>query len=296
MSPTAKSALLFFLILVLLFQVALLSGFYWFSRYGDAPAVAVPGSKALGQSVVPVPTLVQGAQSGESVLVSCDTEALAMAVAKVRTAVVYITGHRSSPASATPGESVSFSPMVPTGDKMGSGILFDARGYILTNNHVIANTSDLRARIFGDQENAYPCEIIAADPVLDLAVIKISAPFPFPAATLGNSDMLEVGDSVLAVGCPFNLEQSVTHGIVSDVKRDVTIDGRMYHDLLQTDAAINSGNSGGALINEDGEVIGVNVAIYAPNRVYCGVGFAIPINQAKLMMMKIKYLESGSGG
>jgi S1-C subfamily serine protease len=82
--------------------------------------------------------------------------------------------------------------------------------------------------------------------------------------------------------------------VVSDTKRSVTIDGRSYRDLIQTDAAINSGNSGGALINEAGEVVGINVAIYAPSKVYCGVGFAIPVNQAKLLLMKIKYLQAGS--
>jgi S1-C subfamily serine protease len=124
----------------------------------------------------------------------------------------------------------------------------------------------------------------------DLAVIKITPPYPLPAAVLGNSDLLKLGDEVLAIGCPFNLEQSVSHGIVSDVKRTVVIDGRTYVDLVQTDAAINSGNSGGALVNLAGEVVGINVAIYAPNRVYCGVGFAIPINRAKLLLIKGRYV------
>jgi serine protease Do len=126
---------------------------------------------------------------------------------------------------------------------------------------------------------------------VDLASIKISTSFLLPTARLGNSDMVEVTDEVMAVGCPFSLEQSVTHGIISDTSRTVDIDGRQYESLLQTDAVINSGNSGGALINLDGEVIGINVAIYAPSRVYCGVGFAIPINRAKLILMKIQYLQ-----
>jgi S1-C subfamily serine protease len=99
---------------------------------------------------------------------------------------------------------------------------------------------------------------------------------------------MEIADEVLAIGCPFSLEQSVSHGIISDTKRTVNIEGRDYVDLIQTDASVNSGNSGGPLINPAGEVIGVNVAIFAPNRVYCGVGFAIPVNRAKLFLMKIK--------
>ena len=179
---------------------------------------------------------------------------------------------------------------------MGSGIIFDPSGYILTNYHVIASTTDIRARVFGNRDNAYPCDVVLADPALDLSVLKINTGYDLPTAVLGNSDMLEAGDIILAVGCPFNLEQTVTHGVVSDVKRNVTIDGKIYRNLIQTDAAINSGNSGGALINENGEVVGVNVAIYAPNKVYCGVGFAIPINQAKLLMMRVKYIEAATGG
>ena len=103
--------------------------------------------------------------------------------------------------------------------------------------------------------------------------------------------LIEAGEEVIAIGCPFSLEQTVTHGIISDTKRTVDIDGRRYVDLIQTDAAINTGNSGGALINLSGEVVGVNVAIYAPGKVYCGIGFAIPINHAKLLLMKVRYLK-----
>jgi S1-C subfamily serine protease len=151
--------------------------------------------------------------------------------------------------------------------------------------------TDIQVSVFGDRDRRYPAQIVIFDSVADLAVIKIAPPYELPAAKLGNSDMLEVGDEVLAVGCPFNLEQSVSHGIVSDAGRTVMIDGRSYQDLIQTDAAINSGNSGGAMVSKAGEVVGINVAIYAPNSVYCGVGFAVPINRAKLLLMKVRYLS-----
>jgi len=212
-------------------------------------------------------------------LASCSSDALAKAVAKVRTAVVYITGPLASTASKK--------------DRMGSGIVFDERGYIITNHHVIADMTTINVSLFGDSSK-HVATVVYQSADDDLAVIKIPAPYPLPVVTVGNSDMVEVAEEVLAVGCPFNLEQSVSHGIVADPKRTVTIDGRTYVDLIQTDAAINSGNSGGALINKKGEVIGVNVAIYAPTGVHCGIGFAIPINRAKLLMMKVRYTNAQS--
>ncbi len=282
-----KVALLVFLAFLAAAQVVLLTGYYVLSAGG-----ALSGDHRRNlHGMWPR----SGGGGGELQFVSCSTEDMGVAVSRIRPAVVYITGHRTAYGAPLPAWGpISFSAATLAGDKMGSGVIFDPKGYILTNYHVISETTDLRASVFGDRENAYPCEIVTADPGQDLAVLKIETPHSLPKATLGNSDMLEAGDEVLAIGCPFNLEQSVTHGVVSDTKRTVTIDGRSYKDLIQTDAAINSGNSGGALINKSGEVVGINVAIYAPSKVYCGVGFAIPINQAKYLLMKIKYLEAGS--
>jgi len=244
--------------------------------------------------LAPDPPSSDAASSPGILLTSCGTEDLGVVVAKVRAAVVYIVGRKVTTDTAPSNALISFAPASLAGDKMGSGIIFDSAGYILTNYHVIAGITDIRVSIFGQQGKTFPCEIIYLDSEKDLAIIKINTGFSLPTVTLGNSDMLEAAEEVLAVGCPFSLEQSVTHGIISDTKRTVVIDGRTYRDLIQTDAAINSGNSGGALINMDGKVIGVNVAIYAPSRVYCGVGFAIPINRAKLLLMKIKYLQGES--
>ena len=269
----SKFILLFFLISLAVIQAGFFVKYY----------ILKPDNTALA--------LTTATQSSNIILTSCGTEDLGVAVAKVRSAVVYITGKKSTTAGTLPSNAlISFAPASLAGDKMGSGIIFDSSGYILTNYHVISQMTDIQVSLFGVQDKTFPGEIISLHPELDLAVIKITTNFSLSTVTLGNSDMLEVADKVMAVGCPFSLEQSVTHGIISDTKRTVDIDGRKYVDLLQTDAAINSGNSGGALINMDGDVVGINVAIYAPSGVYCGVGFAIPINRAKVLLMKIQYL------
>ena len=271
--PGIKVLLLVLLIIATVLQVVFIGGYYILTPEARS-AVAAGG----------------GAEPGVTQLTSCATEDLGVVVAKVRAAVVYITGHPATSTSAIPPKgAISFAPASLTGDRMGSGMIIDTAGYILTNYHVAASMTDIRVSLFGHQEGAYPAAVVAFDARKDLAVIRINTGFPLPVVLLGNSDMIEVADGVLAVGCPFSLEQSVSHGIVSDAKRTVTIEGRNYADLIQTDAAITSGNSGGPLVNSKGEVIGVNVAIYAPNRVYCGVGFAVPINQAELFLAKFKY-------
>ena len=262
---------LFFLLIVLaLSQIALLLGYYWVYP-GRSATAATNGLETVAIQV-------------SSSLPANDP---AVAVSRVRPAVVYITGH---PATLSPPstEGIVFTPTSLPGDKMGSGMIIDSSGYILTNYHVASVMTDIRVSLFGHEEGAYAANVIAFDAQNDLAVIKVNTGFPLPVVTLGNSDIMEIADEVLAVGCPFSLEQSISHGIISDTKRTVNIEGRDYVDLIQTDAAVNSGNSGGPLINTAGEVIGVNVAIFAPNRVYCGVGFAIPVNRAKLFLMKIK--------
>ena len=267
-----RAFFLFLLIVLTLTQMVFLAGYYLLYPEAGSEAVA------------------SGGVSGGAQLTSFATEDLGVTVARVRAAVVYITGHPATSAPALPSEGlISFTPASLTGDRMGSGMIIHPTGYILTNYHVAASMTDIRVSLFGHSEGAYPAVVVAFDAQKDLAVIKINTGFPLPVVLLGNSDMIEVADEVLAVGCPFSLEQSVSHGIVSDTKRTVNIEGRNYIDLIQTDAAVNSGNSGGPLVNLKGEVIGVNVAIYAPSRVYCGVGFAVPVNQAKQFLTKVKY-------
>ncbi|MGD8427231.1 MAG: trypsin-like peptidase domain-containing protein [Balneolaceae bacterium] len=164
---------------------------------------------------------------------------------------------------------------------VGSGILISKDGYILTNNHVIEGAIDGEIEVVLNDKRTFRGRIVGADPTTDLAVLKIDA-VGLPAITVGNSDRVEVGEWVLAIGNPFRLRSTVTAGIVSALSRDVQIinNSRRVESFIQTDAAINKGNSGGALVNTSGELIGVNTAIASQSGSYQGYGFAIPSNLA----------------
>ena len=154
----------------------------------------------------------------------------------------------------------------------GSGVIVDSAGVILTNNHVVSGGGQIMVRLADGRE--FKAFDIKTDPTTDLALLHVKSKTPLPAAKLGNSRAVEVGDWVLALGEPFGLEGTVTAGIVSAKGRGIGINER--EDYIQTDAAINPGNSGGPLVNLDGEVIGINTAISSSNGGYQGVGFAIP--------------------
>jgi Do/DeqQ family serine protease len=158
---------------------------------------------------------------------------------------------------------------------LGSGVLVDPSGYVVTNNHVISNADEVRVAMSDGRE--FTSSILLKDESLDLAILKIDAPEPFPIAPLGDSDALEVGDLVLAIGNPFGVGQTTTSGIVSALARS-HIGVNDFGFFIQTDAAINPGNSGGALVNMRGEVIGINTAIYSQSGGSIGIGFAIPAN------------------
>jgi serine protease Do len=161
---------------------------------------------------------------------------------------------------------------------LGSGVIVDSKGYIVTNNHVVEKADKIRVNLMGDPESVtYNATVVGTDAETDLAVIKIDAKKPLPAAKLGNSDSMNVGDWVLAIGSPFGLNETVTAGIVSAIGRNI-IPQRQFESFIQTDAAINPGNSGGPLVNMNGEVIGINTAIYTSGGGYQGVGFAMPSN------------------
>jgi serine protease Do len=160
---------------------------------------------------------------------------------------------------------------------LGSGVIVDRKGFILTNNHVIDQATKIQVAIDGDPTK-YSAKVVGTDQDTDLAVIKIEAARDLPVAKLGNSDGVQVGDWVLAFGSPFGLNSTVTAGIVS--AKDRTTVGKQFQRFVQTDAAINPGNSGGPLVNMAGEVIGINTAIYTGSRGFEGVGFALPSNTA----------------
>ncbi len=161
---------------------------------------------------------------------------------------------------------------------IGSGMLIDPEGHILTNNHVVAGASLIEVLL--TDGNRYTAKVIGVDPKTDLAVIQIKADGTLPHVTFGDSDKMEVGNWVVAIGHPRGLDQTVTHGIISAKHRRGILDPNSYQDYLQTDAAINPGNSGGPLLNLEGKVIGVNAAIFSESGGFEGIGFAIPSNMA----------------
>jgi len=156
---------------------------------------------------------------------------------------------------------------------LGSGVIVDRRGFILTNNHVVEQATKVQVQLNGDPTK-YNAKVVGVDEETDLAVIKIDTNKELPVAKLGNSDGVQVGDWVLAIGSPFGLNATVTAGIISAKDRGGV--GRQFQKFLQTDAAINPGNSGGPLVDLAGEVIGINTAIITGSRGYEGVGFALP--------------------
>ncbi|HSB41403.1 MAG TPA: DegQ family serine endoprotease [Methylomirabilota bacterium] len=165
---------------------------------------------------------------------------------------------------------------------MGSGFIINPAGYIVTNNHVVEGASEIRVKIDDGRELAG--KVVGRDPKTDLALLKVEAA-GLPVIPLGNSSELQVGEQVMAIGNPFGLERTVTTGIVSATGR--VIGQGPYDDFIQTDASINPGNSGGPLINARGQAVGINAAIFSQNGGSVGIGFAIPIDQAKAVVTQL---------
>jgi S1-C subfamily serine protease len=175
-----------------------------------------------------------------------------------------------------------FNPVPVEG--MGSGFLIDADGHILTNYHVVQGAQAIEVTFGGDDQTRYKAKLIGDDERNDIALIKIDPPSgrKLTPLTLGDSRNLQVGQRVLAIGNPFGYQSTLTTGVVSSLGRTVqTGDNTFIDEAIQTDAAINRGNSGGPLLNSHGEVIGINSAIYAPTGTTAGIGFALPINTAR---------------
>jgi S1-C subfamily serine protease len=184
---------------------------------------------------------------------------------------------------------------VAEGVASGSGVVLDDEGHVLTNNHVVEGGETIKVS-FESEGQMYPAEVVGTEPNSDLALLKVDAPAAkLHPLKLGDSSKMEVGDPVVAIGNPFDLQRTVTSGIVSALQREIQApDGVTIDNVIQTDAAINPGNSGGPLINADGEVIGINSQIYTGgegSEGNVGIGFAIPINTAKEEIAK---LESGT--
>ncbi|TNJ43122.1 trypsin-like peptidase domain-containing protein [Tamlana fucoidanivorans] len=165
----------------------------------------------------------------------------------------------------------------------GSGVIINADGYIITNNHVINNAQELSVTL--NNNKTYKAELVGADPKTDIALLKIEADEDLPFVTFADSDTAKVGEWVLAVGNPFNLTSTVTAGIISAKSRDLS--GTSAQSFIQTDAAVNPGNSGGALVNTNGELVGINTAITSQTGSYIGYSFAVPSNIARKVVEDI---------
>lgn len=169
---------------------------------------------------------------------------------------------------------------------LGSGVIIDEDGYIVTNEHVVSRASKIKIRLSDGKD--YEATMISSDPASDLAVLKINSPTPLPYVKMGTSKDLMIGETVIALGNPFGLENSVTTGVLSAKNRTITFNGEYgeirYDGLIQTDALINPGNSGGPLINIDGELIGINAAIVNQAQ---GIGFAIPVDKVKRALVSL---------
>ena len=174
---------------------------------------------------------------------------------------------------------------------LGSGFIIDEKGIVITNNHVIQDADDIIVRVNGDQE--FKAKVLGADPLMDIAVLQLETDKKFVPVSFGNSDNARIGDWVIAIGNPFGLGGTVTAGIISARNRSIGLS--RYEDFIQTDASINSGNSGGPLFDMDGNVIGINTAILGRNG-SIGIGFSIPSNSAQIVINQlIKYGETKRG-
>ena len=208
---------------------------------------------------------------------------MVLAVKRVRSAVANIHSEKT----AFTGDALFSSRKGRKVSGMGSGVVIDSRGYIVTNYHVVKGVDALRVTL--DDGSSYDATIISYDRKHDLAIIKINASRPLEVVPFGTSSDLMLGETVIAIGNAFGYEHTVTAGIISSLSRDVEVNEKQsYKNLIQTDASINPGNSGGPLINLDGEVIGINVAIRAGAQ---RIGFAIPIDDARKIIAELISVE-----
>ncbi len=294
----------YFALLALFAIVSLISTAWYVSRNSIARPVATSSSQnMMGLSPkFSVGSVVPVAQSSLGIVRTFDTSPdFARIVSGLRGTVVSISRSRVNGFGANramggePGQ-----PVAPRADgtlefaapavgavleTVGTGFFVRRDGYILTNYHVVRGSDSMVVSVFSQTGvERYAANIIKLDATVDLALLKIEPKAPLRELPLGDSDQTQVADDVIAVGSPFGLDLTVSRGIISAKRKSLVIEGTVHRDLLQTDAAINQGNSGGPLINRLGEIIGVNTAVYTPNGAFAGVGFAVSSNQAKLFL------------
>ncbi|MEI8029301.1 MAG: trypsin-like peptidase domain-containing protein [Comamonadaceae bacterium] len=247
------------------FVVGTLKPDWWVNRPSHSGTLSMLEAPAASAAVVPPGSFRLAAQKASAAVVSINTSKAA----------------KNSPHTSDPWFKFFFGeqgnePQVG----LGSGVIVSASGYILTNNHVVESADEIEV-ILNDSRHA-PAKVIGTDPDSDLALLKVDMD-RLPVIVLGNSDSLQVGDQVLAIGNPFGVGQTVTGGIVSALGRN-QLGINTFENFIQTDAAINPGNSGGALVDTNGNLLGINTAIYSRSGGSMGIGFAIPVSTARLVM------------
>lgn len=205
-------------------------------------------------------------------------EDISRVVSLVRPAVVGIFTANSAQNPANANGLTYLDPYQSSDHSVGSGVIVDPRGYVLTTFQTVGRSNPVRVTVYTGGRRDFIADVVDVDRITDLALLKIRAEDGFTAVVLGNSDLIRTGDIVLAIGSPFGFARTVTLGIVSSNNRQLDINGIRYPDLIQTDASINQGNDGGPLVNVKGEVIGINMACFMPDNHYSGIGFAIPVN------------------
>ena len=208
-------------------------------------------------------------------------DGISHAVAMVRPSVVAILTAENAVTPPNNTGTAFIQPYTKNGKAQGSGVIISTQGHVLTTFQAVGQANEVTVQLFSRGKRKHIADVVSVDAATDLALLKIRATETFPAAMLGNSDFIETGDMVLAIGSPYGFSRSATMGIISSSRRQLHINGINYPDLIQTDAAINDGENGGPLVNIKGEIIGINMAYYIPGNHFSGIGFAIPINDAR---------------
>src|ERR1051326_2231966 len=289
-----------FLVLSILVALPFLLGFYAGYRVGHHAASSSTANSAPFESVSNDESPGSGQDErdsvGEQISVSrrnAITRAVALASPAVAGINVTEVREYRDPWSADPFFRQFFGDRVYQQQvkSLGSGFIISSDGYILTNDHVAGNAKEITVTLTNKQK--YKAELIGTDPSSDIALLKIDGK-DFPYLRMGNSDGVLIGEGAIAMGNPFGLfdisdKPTVTVGVISATGMNLTAEqGRSYRGMIQTDAAINQGNSGGPLLNSAGEVIGINAVIFTPNQGSIGLGFAIPINRVKSVVAELK--------
>jgi S1-C subfamily serine protease len=211
---------------------------------------------------------------------------LGTVVAAVRPAVVNVSARPDGARHHLQPGAQMLNPFPGRTGWVGSGVIIDPRGYILTSGQVVGNQQTIRVTMFRGGQNSFLAMRVAVDPQSNLVLLKLPFGGGVPHVPLGDSTRVRTGDIVVAVGSPFGLAETVTQGIVSANRRSLVVEGRTFMDVIQTDASINQGNCGGPLVNIGAQVIGVNMAIYSTDSTFSGIGFAVASNRARELLTR----------